>query len=153
MRFNFILIYIVIFNITLFAQGYLTLDAKYTDYNNDLLADTPTDPKKWIDPPYLIFSYAPHESAKIYKDSWKDFIDYLSKVTGKRVVYFPYRTKAAQLEAMRYGKLHISGFNTGIVPRAVNYAGFHPYAIMANNNNKYGYTMEIIVSKKAKSII
>jgi phosphonate transport system substrate-binding protein len=45
---------------------------------------------------------------------------------------------------MRYGRLHISGFNTGIVPTAVNYAGFHPLAMMADSKGEYGYTMEII---------
>jgi phosphonate transport system substrate-binding protein len=45
---------------------------------------------------------------------------------------------------MRYGRLHISGFNTGIVPTAVNYAGFHPLAMMADTKGNYGYRMELI---------
>ena len=114
------------------------------DRNKDLIADTPSDPKKWIDPPTLVFSYAPHEDPNIYQKDWQDFLDYLSKTIGKKVIYFPYQTNIAQLEAMRYGKLHISGFNTGLVPIAVNYAGFHPVAIMADSKGKYGYTMNLI---------
>jgi phosphonate transport system substrate-binding protein len=122
----------------------LTLESRYTDKDHDLIADTPKDPKAWIDPPTLVFSYAPHEDPNIYQKDWKDFLAYLSKVTGKEVVYFPYQTNIAQLEAMRYGRLHISGFNTGLVPTAVNYAGFHPIAIMADQKGNYGYRMEII---------
>jgi len=149
MRVYLAIISILILSINLFAKNYLTLDSKYSDSNHDLLADTPKEPSKWIDPPYLIFSYAPHESPSIYENCWSDFVKHLSKVTGKRVVYFPFRTKAAQLEAMRYGKLHISGFSTGMVPNAVNYAGFHPFVIMADKNNNYGYSMEIITNKKS----
>jgi phosphonate transport system substrate-binding protein len=131
--------------VSLFAKEYPhSLDTRYHDRNGDLIADTPKEPSKWIDPPTLVFSYAPHEDPNIYQKDWKDFLTYLAKVTGKKVVYFPYQTNTAQLEAMRYGRLHISGFNTGLVPAAVNYAGFHPVAMMADSNGDYGYTMEII---------
>jgi len=121
-----------------------SLDRCYTDRNKDLIADTPENPGEWIDPPVLVFSYAPHEDPDIYRKEWKDFLTYLSHITGKKVVYFPYQTNIAQLEAMRYGRLHISGFNTGLVPEAVNYAGFHPLVLMANRKGEYGYTMNII---------
>jgi len=123
------------------------LDKRYIDRNGDMLADTPEDPSVWIDPPTLVFSYAPHEDPLIYKETWQDFLDYLSHITGKKVVYFPYQTNRAQLEAMRYGRLHVSGFNTGSVPEAVNYAGFRPVAIMANETGQYGYHMEILTYK------
>jgi len=145
MKYLYYFLYISLFFFSLYAKEYpQTLDTCYMDNNGDLIADTPKDPKKWIDPPTLVFSYAPHEDPNIYQKDWKDFLDYLSKVTGKKVIYFPYQTNIAQLEAMRYGRLHISGFNTGIVPTAVNYAGFHPVAIMADKEGNYGYTMEII---------
>ena len=121
-----------------------TLDKKFQDNNHDLIADTPKDASKWIDPPTLVFSYAPHESPTHYQKKWKDFLAYLSKVTQKPVVYFPYQTNTAQLEAMKYGKLHICGFATGMTPLAVNYAGFHPFAIMGDKEKNFGYKMEII---------
>jgi phosphonate transport system substrate-binding protein len=77
------------FNI-LNASDYNELDNRYIDTNGDLLADIPKDSKNWIDPSYLVFSYAPHESPNIYKNSWSDFIKYLSVITGKKVVYFPF---------------------------------------------------------------
>jgi phosphonate transport system substrate-binding protein len=65
-------------------------------------------------------------------------------VTGKRVQFFPVQSNAAQIEAMRAGRLHVAGFNTGSNPLAVNCAGFVPFAIMASKEDKYGYEMEII---------
>src|SRR5262245_8147600 len=35
------------------------LDTLYCDENQDLVADTPTDPKKWKDPATLVFTYTP----------------------------------------------------------------------------------------------
>jgi phosphonate transport system substrate-binding protein len=55
------------------------------------------------------------------------------------------QSNAAQIEAMRAGRLHVAGFNTGSNPIAVNCAGFVPFAMMASKNNEYGYEMEIIV--------
>ena len=69
----------------------------------------------------------------------------MEKVTGKKVVFFPVQSNAAEIEAMRSGRLHIAGFNTGSNPIAVNCAGFVPFAIMAGKDGAFGYEMEIIV--------
>jgi phosphonate transport system substrate-binding protein len=45
---------------------------------------------------------------------------------------------------MRAGRLHVAGFNTGGTPLGVNCAGYVPFAIMAGDNNAFGYEMEII---------
>ena len=37
------------------------LDTLYCDDNNDLVADTPTDPRRWKDPATLVFAYTPVE--------------------------------------------------------------------------------------------
>jgi phosphonate transport system substrate-binding protein len=54
------------------------------------------------------------------------------------------QSNAAQIEAMRAGRLHIAGFNTGSNPLAVACAGFVPFAMMASNEGEFGYEMEII---------
>jgi phosphonate transport system substrate-binding protein len=59
-------------------------------------------------------------------------------------VFFPVQSNAAQIEAMRSGRLHISGFNTGSNPLAVACAGFRPFTIMAADDGSFGYEMEII---------
>ena len=122
-----------------------TLDRAYCDRNNDLVADTPTDPKQIVNPSTIIFSYTPVEDPAVYAKVWDGFIKHLEKTTGKRVAFFPVQSNAAQLEAMRSGRLHVAGVNTGGNPIAVNCAGFVPFAIMAGKDGKFGYEMEIIV--------
>lgn len=121
------------------------LDKAYCDRDGDLVADAPTDPKQLVNPPTLIFSYTPVEDPAVYAKAWDGFIKHMEKVTGKKVVFFPVQSNAAQLEAMRSGRLHVAGVNTGGNPIAVNCAGFVPFAIMASKDGVFGYEMEIIV--------
>lgn len=120
------------------------LDERYCDVDGDLLADTPTGPSELVDPDTLIFAFTPVEDPAVYKTAWADFLAYLEERTGKEVVFFPVQNNAAQIEAMRSGRLHIAGFNTGSNPLAVNCAGFNPFTIMAAEDGSFGYEMEII---------
>ena len=120
------------------------MDPRYTDTDGDLVADTPTDPADWIDPDVLIFAYTPVEDPAVYAKVWAGFIDHMEQVTGKKVQFFPVQSNAAQLEAMRAGRLHVAGFNTGSNPLAVNCAGFVPFTMMAAADGSFGYEMEII---------
>ncbi|MFK7744252.1 MAG: phosphate/phosphite/phosphonate ABC transporter substrate-binding protein [Roseobacter sp.] len=120
------------------------LDKRFCDVDGDLLADTPTDPAEQLDPDTLIFAYTPVEDPAVYKAAWSDFLTHLEAETGKDVVFFPVQNNAAQIEAMRSGRLHIAGFNTGSNPLAVNCAGFNPFTIMASKDGNFGYEMEII---------
>ena len=120
------------------------MDPRYTDADGDLVADTPTDPKAWVDPDVLIFAYTPVEDPAVYAKVWEDFLKHMEKVTGKKVQFFPVQSNAAQLEAMRAGRLHVAGFNTGSNPLAVNCAGFVPFTMMARADGSFGYEMEII---------
>jgi phosphonate transport system substrate-binding protein len=122
-----------------------TLDKAYCDRNGDLVADLPTDPNKVVNPSTLIFSYTPVEDPAVYQKVWDGFIKNLEKTTGKRVVFFPVQSNAAQYEAMRSGRLHVAGVNAGGNALAVNCAGYVPFAMMAAKDNSFGYEMEIIV--------
>lgn len=120
------------------------LDERYCDRDGDLTADTPTDPSQLLDPDPLIFAYTPVEDPAVYKTAWSDFLTNMEKVTGKKVVFFPVQSNAAQIEAMRSGRLHVAGFNTGSNPLAVNCAGFRSFTIMAQASGAFGYEMEIL---------
>ena len=63
-----------------------TLDKQYCDRNRDLVADLPLDPKDWVNPDTIIFSYTPVEDPAIYAKVWDGFIKHMSEVTGKKVV-------------------------------------------------------------------
>jgi phosphonate transport system substrate-binding protein len=121
------------------------LDKMYCDRDGDLVADTPTDPKQLVNPSVLVFAYTPVEDPAVYGKVWDGFIKHMEKTTGKKVVFFPVQSNAAEIEAMRSGRLHIAGFNTGSNPIAVNCAGFVPFAIMGGKDGQFGYEMEIIV--------
>ena len=120
------------------------LSQQFCDKDGDMMADAPTDPKQWLDPYTLVFGNTPKHSFVFSKGAQKALMAHIEKVTGKRVVFFPYQTNSAELEAMRSGMLHIAGMNTGSVPTAVNCAGFHLFAMTAQNDGTYGYTMQMI---------
>lgn len=126
------------------AHAEFKLDARYTDADGDLVADIPTDASQLVDPDTLVFAYTPVEDPAVYADVWEGFLDHLAEVTGKEVQFFPVQENAAQIEAMRAGRLHVSGFNTGSNPIAVACAGFRPFAMMASKDGAFGYEMEII---------
>ena len=122
-----------------------TLDSAYCDRNFDQVADLPLDSKDWVDPKTIIFAYTPVEDPAVYANIWTNFVKHLEKHTDRKVVFFPVESNAAQLEAMRSGRLHVAGFNTGSNPIAVSCAGFVPWAMHAKDDGSYGYEMEIIV--------
>ena len=130
--------------LALFALSAQAMDPRFKDADGDLIADAPTDPKDFVDPSTLVFAYTPVEDPAVYAKVWDGFIDHLAKVTGKKVQFFPVQSNAAQIEAMRAGRLHVAGFNTGSNPLAVNCAGFVPFTLMASKDNRFGYEMEII---------
>jgi phosphonate transport system substrate-binding protein len=126
------------------ATSASALDQRFRDADGDLVADTPTAANELVDPPVLIFAYTPVEDPAVYARVWDGFLQHLARVTGKRVQFFPVQNNAAQIEAMRAGRLHIAGFNTGSTPLAVNCAGFRPMFIMAANDGDFGYRMQFI---------
>ena len=120
------------------------LDKRYCDRDGDMFADPPADPKGFVDPPTLIFAYTPVEDPEVYRKVWDGFLRHMEKLTGKKVVFFAVQSNAAQIEAMRAGRLHVAGFNSGSNPIGVNCAGFVPFAMMAAKDGSFGYQMEII---------
>src|SRR6056297_870585 len=127
------------------AHAEFKLGDRYTDNDGDLIADIPTDESEWLDPGTLIFAYTPVEDPAVYAEVWQGFLDHMAELTGKKVQFFPVQSNAAQIEAMRAGRLHVAGFNTGSNPLAVACAGFRPFAMMAAADGSFGYEMEIIV--------
>lgn len=126
------------------AVAAFTLDSRYKDTDGDLIADIPTDAADQVDPSTLIFAYTPVEDPAVYAEVWSDFLAHMEKLTGKKVQFFPVQSNAAQIEAMRAGRLHIAGFNTGSNPLAVACAGFRPFTMMASADGSFGYEMEIL---------
>jgi phosphonate transport system substrate-binding protein len=121
------------------------LDTLYCDENRDQVADPPKDRSKLANPDTLVFTYAPVEDPAVYENVWVDFLKHLEKVTGRKTKYFGLQHYAAQIEAMRSGRLHVSGFATGATVYAVNLAGAVPIAIMKDaKGGPAGYHLVVI---------
>src|SRR5690242_6252578 len=104
------------------------LDERYCDENRDMLADTPTDPKKLKDPPFLLFTYSPLEDPVVYEKILENYLEHLKTCTGKRIHFYSVHSNAAAIEAMRSGRMHLGMFSSGDTAFAVNLAGAIPYA-------------------------
>jgi phosphonate transport system substrate-binding protein len=123
------------------------LDVRYCDRNGDLVADPATEAPVRLDPERLIFAYTPVEDPAQFREVWRGFLEHMERAVGRDVLFFPVQSNAAQIEAMRAGRLHIAGFNTGSVPLAVNCAGFIPATMMASADGSYGYEMELLTHR------
>jgi phosphonate transport system substrate-binding protein len=121
------------------------LDTMYCDADRDLVADAPTDPAKWRDPSALVWAYTPVEDPAVYANVFKPLTDHLGRCTGKRLVYYPVQSNAAEIEAMRSGRLHFAGFSTGPTGFAVNLAGAVPFAAKGLGTEVRGYNLIAIV--------
>ncbi len=120
------------------------LDKRFCDWNDDLVADTPADPSQWLNPDTLVFSYTPVEDPAVYENVFTEFMAYMSKVTGKKVKWYGADSYAAQVEAMRSGRLHVAGISTGPTVFGVNLAGYVPIAIMGKADGRFGYRLQLI---------
>jgi phosphonate transport system substrate-binding protein len=126
-----------------------TLDTMYCDENKDLVADPPKDKSQWKDPGTMVFTYTPVEDPAVYRKLFEPFMEHLSKVTGKKVVYYSVHSNAAQVEAMRSGRLHIAGFSTGPTMYAVNLAGAVPFACRGYQDKFEAYNLIVIVKNSS----
>ena len=124
------------------------LDVRYCDEDRDLLADTPKNSSQWLDPDTLVFSYTAVEDPSVYENVFSELMDYIAKKTGKKVKWYGPESYAAQVEAMRSGRLHASGFAAGATVYGVNLGGFHPMAMMGNKDGTFrGYQLWLITHK------
>ncbi|NRB55949.1 MAG: phosphate/phosphite/phosphonate ABC transporter substrate-binding protein [Salinicola sp.] len=119
----------------------------YCDADGDLVADAPSDESQLLDPDPLVFAYTPVEDPAIYADIWEPFIEHLRDVTGKDVRFYAVQSNAAEIEAMRSGRIQVAGFSTGPTPFAVNLAGAVPFAIMGSDDGEFGYTLQVYTRK------
>lgn len=123
------------------------LDQQYCDANKDLVADTPTEAGKLKTPSTIVFTYTPVEDPAVYENIFKPFTTHLAACTGKRVVFYQVQSNAAEIEAMRSGRLHVGGFSTGPTAFAVNIAGAVPFAVKGTEKEYQGYNLIVVVKK------
>jgi phosphonate transport system substrate-binding protein len=126
-----------------------TLAEGYTDSNKDLVADTPTDPAKLLTVTEIGFTAVgtdDPERLKSEQEQWQGLMTALSAAAGKPVKYLAdVPSPEAQMDALKDGRLHVTAFNTGAVPTAVNTAGLVPLFVPADADGKFGIQMLMLV--------
>jgi phosphonate transport system substrate-binding protein len=125
------------------------LDAMFCDENKDMVADAPKDKSKWKNPSTIVFTYTPVEDPAVYQKAFAPFTDYLGKCLDKKVVFYQVQSNAAEIEAMRSGRLHVGGFSTGPTGFAVNLAGAVPFAVKGTEKEFQGYNLIFVVKKSS----
>jgi phosphonate transport system substrate-binding protein len=123
------------------------LDTMFCDDNNDLVADTPSDPAKLKTPSTIVFTYTPVEDPAVYAEIFSPFTKHLAQCVDRKVVFYQVQSNAAEIEAMRSNRLHVGGFSTGPTNFAVNLAGAVPFAVKGDANGFQGYNLILIVKK------
>ncbi|MFN5542733.1 MAG: phosphate/phosphite/phosphonate ABC transporter substrate-binding protein [Betaproteobacteria bacterium] len=123
------------------------LDTIYCDNDGDMLADTPTDPKKLRNPSMLLYGYTPTEDTALYEKLWQPYIDHMTSCTGKPTRFFKVHSAAATIEALRSGRIHVSQLSAGDTPFAVNIAGAQPFAIRGDAKGPAVYRLVLLVKK------
>ena len=121
------------------------LDTMYCDDNSDMVADVPADPKKLKNPSTIVFTYTPVEDPAVYESIFQPFTTHLAACLNKKVVFYQVQSNAAEIEAMRSGRLHVGGFSTGPTAFAVNLAGAVPFAVKGTAKEFQGYNLIVIV--------
>lgn len=121
------------------------LDTMYCDDNNDMVADVPADPKRLKNPSTIVFTYTPVEDPAVYENIFKPFTTHLAACLNKKVVFYQVQSNAAEIEAMRSGRLHVGGFSTGPTAFAVNLAGAVPFAVKGFAKDFQGYNLIVVV--------
>ena len=61
----------------------------------------------------------------------------------------PFAKVNDQLKAIKEGRLHVAGLNTGAVPAAVDECGFVPLCTLGHEDGSFGYSMLLIVPAKS----
>ncbi len=121
------------------------LDPLYQDADCDLLADPPSNPASLRNPDTLVWAYTPIENPAIYASLFKPFTKHLESCLERQIVYYPVQSNAAQVSALRSGRLHFAGFSTGPTVAAVRSGGAHPFAAKGDGHGIRGYRMIAVV--------
>jgi len=95
--------------------------------------DARTDPKLFVNPSTIIFAYTPVEDPAGLAKTWDGFLRHMEKLTGKKVVFFPVQSNAAQMRPCAPAACTWR-LQYRLETRSRNCASFVPVAIMGSQN-------------------
>jgi phosphonate transport system substrate-binding protein len=124
------------------------LAPEYVDKDGGLVADSPNDPDKLIDPETLVIAHYEGDDDDGERVDWDGFQARLSEATGKQVVCQPYRNSADEVAEVKAGKIHIVALHAADTPYLVNNAGFVPVAVLGTEAGASGNHLVIATGAK-----
>ncbi len=117
----------------------------YTDKDGGLLADTPSDPAKLIDPEVIVVAHYEGDEDDAPLVNWQGFKDHLAAATGKEVSLAEYYNSTDDIAAVQAGKIHVVAMHSADVPYAVNNTGYVPIAVLGTEAKANGNHLAIVV--------
>lgn len=117
------------------------LDPAFCDEDGDLVADLPADERRWANPDTIVLSLGRVSDPEARAAAWQPILATLEETLGRDVVLVEHDDVVAMMAAMRAGEVHLASFGPLVVPFAVNLAGAVPFAVMANEDGAFGYTL------------
>ena len=121
----------------------------YCDENRDLVADTPTQGFRLVDPDTLVFSRAAADDLLPDETAFAGFVEHLEKKTGKKVRWSSVASSADQIKAMRAGETHLAAVSPGPTVYAVNLAGYVPLAVMCTDDGTFDNSIQLVTAKNS----
>lgn len=125
------------------------LSPEYVDADESLVADTPSDPEKLIDPETLVIAHYEGDDDDDERVDWEGFEKYLGEATGKQVVSQPYLNSADEVAAVKAGKIQIVALHAADTPYLVNNAGFVPVAVLGTEKGASGNHLVVAVGPQS----
>lgn len=119
-------------------------------YGNPVMEPGSSD--SYLDPDTINFAFGSGESAAtIYADAMDPLVENIEAETGRNVDFTVLDSSAAQVEAMRSDRLHLSTFSAGTVPYAVNIAGAVPFGMLVKEGT-FGYRLWVCAQRDNEEI-
>jgi phosphonate transport system substrate-binding protein len=126
------------------------LAAQYSEKKGTLLADSPTDVAKLLNPDVLVVAYGEDSDLEVQPIDWHQFQAHLAAAIGKQVELRIYQNTPDDVAAIKDGQIHVVALHAADSPYLVNNAGFIPVAVVARDAGAEGNRLDLAVSNDSK---
>ena len=89
----------------LVARTVKQLAPEYTDRSGRMVADSPADPQKLLNPNTIVVAHYQDSDKETQIVDWDEFRKFLSEVTGREIVLQEYQNSADEVAAIKQGKI------------------------------------------------
>jgi phosphonate transport system substrate-binding protein len=122
------------------------LAPQFTDVEGNLIADTPTDASKLVDPPAFVIGHLPDSDKENISDiDWPSLDKHLTEAMGRPVTDITVENGPQQVEKIKAGQINIMALHAADAPFLVNNCGYHPVAVMGDESGVSGNRLDLVV--------